>query len=203
MGLWKWLTDNQGNARPKILSTEADAIIRLVIRKSEGGNGGAAHLAGAWWDGGLLPVGGPNPNGLRQRVVSGPTPGGAGVYLKTEPTGPNTRLTKIGSADDFAERYGRNATNPIEVEIPQTRMGPAADDSAYTWTAKRQLRFDEEYVDRLVPWGVKYRDPGPYPKAPVDQAKWEKYRHIFGYGDLPSNFGYHGTPKKPLFGPLE
>jgi hypothetical protein len=110
-----------------------------------------------------------------------------GVYLK-----PHLGKTKIGSTDDFMGRYGSNAREGIEVEIPQTRNGPPAgvDDSAYPWTARAQRRFDEEYVDRITPPSVRYR--GPNGKSPVSQDKWLKYRHIFGYGDLPADFWLGG-----------
>ena len=26
--------------------------------------------------------------------------------------------------------------------------------------------------------------------GPFNQEKWDKYRHVFGYGDLPSDFGH-------------
>ncbi len=133
------------------------------------------------YDVGRVP--GPNPNNLRQRVVTAPTAGEGGVYLK-----PQSGRTKIGSTNDFRGRYGATAPDGIEVEIPLTRTGPAADDSAYRWTARRQRRFDEEYLDRITPPDVRYRDPSN-PKSPVDPAKWEQYRHIFGYGDLPADFG--------------
>ena len=131
-------------------------------------------------------VPGPNPNGLRQRAVDSPTSGEGGVYLK-----PQDGKTKIGSTIDFHDRYGANANNGIEVEIPQTRNGPPAgvDDSLYPWNPRAQRRFDEEYLDRMTPPEVRYRDP-TNPRPPVGQDKWEKYRHIFGYGDLPDDFGY-------------
>jgi RHS repeat-associated protein len=129
-------------------------------------------------------VPGPNPNNLQQRAVTTPTTGEGGVYLK-----PENGRTKVGSTDDFRLRYGAKAKNGIEVEIPQTRKGPAADDSAYQWTERRQRRFDEEYVDRMTPREIRYRDPNNA-KPPVSQQKWEQYRHIFGYGDLSSDFGY-------------
>ncbi len=128
-------------------------------------------------------VPGPNPNGLQMRVVSSPTPGEGGAYLK-----PEGGKTKIGSTGDFKGRYGPNGG--IVIEIPQTRNGPPAgvDDSMYRWTERRQRRFDEEYMDRVTPPEMRYRDPTD-PKDPVRQRKWEKYRHIFGYGDLPPDFG--------------
>jgi hypothetical protein len=130
-------------------------------------------------------VPGPNPNGLRQRTVTSPTPGEGGVYLK-----PQGGRTKIGSTGDFEGRYGANAKPGIEVEIPQTRNGPPAgvDDSAYPWSARAQRRFDEEYIDRITPPDARFRAPNA--RSPVDPDKWDKYRHIFGYGDLPSNFGF-------------
>jgi len=86
-------------------------------------------------------VAGPNPNQLRQRAVSKPTAKEGGVYLK-----PMEGKTKIGSADDFSTRYGKDAIDGIEVEIPQTRFGPppGVDDSSYPWNPKAQRRFDEE-----------------------------------------------------------
>ncbi len=137
---------------------------------------------GANYDPNLVP--GPNPNGLRQRVVTSPTSGEGGVYLK-----PERGRTKIGSTGDFRTRYGPNAPDGIEVEIPQTRTGlPAGvDDSAYPWDARFQRRFDEEYMDRLIPPDARYRAGNA--RSPVDAQKWRDFRHIFGYGDLPTNFG--------------
>ena len=131
-------------------------------------------------------VPGPNPNGLRQRVVESPTAGEGGVYLK-----PHQGKTKIGSTDDFKQRYGENADDGIEVEIPQTRTSPppGVDDSKYPWSGGRQRRFDEEYLDRLTPPDVRYRAPEK-PQSPVSQLKWDLYRSIFGYGDVPSDYGY-------------
>lgn len=130
-------------------------------------------------------VPGPNPNNLRQRAVETPTAGEGGVYLK-----PKKGKTKIGSTGDYRKRYGPDDPNGIEVEIPLTRTGPpdGIDDSDYQWTEERQRRFDEEYVDRTTPKDARYRDPAN-PRSPVSPEKWEKYRHIFGYGDLPADFG--------------
>ncbi|MBX9681170.1 MAG: HINT domain-containing protein [Gemmataceae bacterium] len=130
-------------------------------------------------------VGGPNPNKLRQRVVSTPTAGEGGVYLK-----PHDGKTKVGSAADFRARYGAKAPDGIEVEIRQTRSSKPAgvDDREYPWTPRRQRRFDEEYVDRMTPPDVRYRDPNN-PLPPVSQDKWVRFRHIFGYGDVPASFG--------------
>jgi hypothetical protein len=143
----------------------------------------ALRPGGLHYDPNLVP--GPNPNGLRQRAVTSPTAGEGGVYLR-----PEGGKTKIGSTGDFQERYGPRAPDGIEVEIPQTRQGPPSGvaDSAYPWTARAQRRFDEAYVDRLTPANVRYRAPDN-PKPPVSQENWDLYRHIFGYGDLPSNFG--------------
>ena len=118
--------------------------------------------------------------------MTSPTAGQGGVYLK-----PQAGQTKIGSTSDFQGRYGPNAPDGIEVEIPQTKSGPppGVDDSAYPWSARAQRRFDEEYVDRMTPPSVRYRDPNN-PVSPVSQEKWELYRHIFGYGDLPADFGH-------------
>jgi len=150
-------------------------------RGTFGGVRSANPSRGVDYDAGRLA--GPNPNKLRQRVVSSPTAGEGGVYLK-----PQGGRTKIGSTNDFRGRYGPSAPDGIEVEVPLTRRGPAAEDSAYRWTARRQARFDEEYLDRITPPNVRYRDPSN-PRSPVDPAKWEQYRHIFGYGDLPTDFG--------------
>lgn len=130
-------------------------------------------------------VPGPNPNDLRRRHVDTPTPGQDGVYEK-----PEGGKTKIGSTSDYAKRYAANAPDGIEVEIPRTRSGPPSgvDDSEYRWTPERQRRFDEEYVDRSTPAHARYRD-AHNPKSPVSQEKWDKYRHIFGYGGLPSDYG--------------
>ena len=107
------------------------------------------------------------------------------MYLKRE-----GGKTKTGSTVEFRSRYGAAAEDGIEVEIPQTRTAKPAgvDDSAYPWNPRSQRRFDEEYVDRMQPASARYRDP-VNPISPVAQDKWEKYRHIFGYGDVPGNFG--------------
>jgi RHS repeat-associated protein len=146
-----------------------------------GGPKAAPNSSGVHYD--PNQVAGPNPNGLQQRVVSSPTAGEGGVYLK-----PEAGRTKVGSTGDFRGRYGPNGN--IEVEIPQTRTGPppGVDDSAYPWSARAQRRFDEEYVDRITPPNVRYRDP-LNPRSPVDPNNWTDFRHIFGYGDLPPDFG--------------
>jgi RHS repeat-associated protein len=187
-GLRAYLTDNQGNPRPQLSAEQAGALVDLVTSAPKQAASGSAP---SYWDGGDLPVGGPNPNGLRQRVVDTPTPGEGGVYLKPEETPDGMRWTKVGSTEDFAERYGRSAENAIEVEIRQTvnQKPPGVDDSEYEWTAERQRRFDEEYVDRMTPPEARYRDPDN-PKSPVSTEKWARYRQIFGYGSLPENFGY-------------
>src|SRR5262245_5835403 len=143
-----------------------------------------------WQDGLGIPVGGPNPNGLRMRVVDTPTVGEGGVYLK-----PQGGKTKTGSTGEFRTRYGAAAEDGIEVEIRQTRFekakdarGVPYDDSAYPWSPEYQRRFDEEYVDRMQPAGVRWR--AGRPMSPVSQEKWRLYRHIFGYADVPENFGY-------------
>ena len=104
---------------------------------------------------------------------------------------PEGGRTKTGSTNNYADRYGRNAADGIEVEIPQTRFSKPAgvDDKAYPWSGRAQRRFDEEYVDRMLPPEARYRDP-TNPKPPVDVEKWARYRHIFGYGNLPENFGH-------------
>jgi len=137
---------------------------------------------GVFYDAGR--VAGPNPNNLRQRIVTGPTRGEGGAYLK-----PEAGRTKVGSTGDYYERYGPNGG--IEVEIPQTRTGPTpgVDDSAYPWSARAQRRFDEEYIYRTTPADVRYTAT-PHGKSPVSQSKWDNYRQIFGYGDVPSDYGY-------------
>ena len=136
-----------------------------------------------YYDAGRVP--GPNPNNLGQRVVTWPTRGQGGAYYK-----PQGGKTKAGSATDFYKRYGPNDPEGIQVEVPQTRHGPPPGvDNADYWTPERQRRFDEEYLDRLLPPDVRYRSPRKR-QRPVDQEKWDKYRHVFGYGDLPSDFGH-------------
>ena len=130
-------------------------------RRVSGPSRSASHSV--QYDAGRVP--GPNPNNLRQRAVTTPTAGGGGVYLK-----PQVGRTKIGSTNDFRGRYGANAPDGIEVEIPLTRTHAAAEDSAYRWSARRQRRFDEEYLDRITPSNVRYRDPSN-PKSPVDPEK--------------------------------
>lgn len=85
--------------------------------------------------------------------------------------------TKTGSTVDFYQRY---SGGEIEVEFPQTRSGPAADDAAYRWTPRRQRRFDEHYIDSLLPPEERYRS-AIRPVSPVSADKWERFRHIFGY----------------------
>ncbi|MBX9624136.1 MAG: AbrB/MazE/SpoVT family DNA-binding domain-containing protein [Gemmataceae bacterium] len=135
-----------------------------------------------------LQVPGPNPNNLRMRVVAEPTDG-QGVYLK--PHQGKTKVGSTGGTKTFRTRYNLKDGDKIEVEIDQTRFRKpdGVDDSEYTWSDARQRRFDEEYVDRVTPPGIRYRAKDK-PQPPVSQEKWEKYRHIFGYGDLPPDFGY-------------
>jgi hypothetical protein len=175
--------------RPTWDEAETKKIIDFVTTPRERPRLGASPLE-MWWDGQGVPVGGPNPNGLRMRAVDKPTVGEGGVYLKVE-----GGKTKTGSTGEFRSRYGVAAENGIEVEIPQTRFekakdakGVPYDDSAYPWSPEYQRRFDEEYVDRLQPPSVRWRAMRPV--SPVSQENWEKYRHIFGYGDVPANFGY-------------
>ncbi|MCC6180033.1 MAG: RHS repeat-associated core domain-containing protein, partial [Chloroflexi bacterium] len=123
------------------------------------------------------PVG---PNQLVPRIVAEPTAAEGGVYAFLK-----GGKVKTGSTGDFRRRYG---PRDIELEYPQTRFGPAADDSAYRWTPRRQRRFDEEFLDRMVPPQFRYRSPIK-PNSPVDQWKWDKFRQIFGYGETPSGFG--------------
>ncbi|NLX96620.1 MAG: hypothetical protein GXY83_10625 [Rhodopirellula sp.] len=159
------------------VDTVTDAA-RLADRASDLRKAGNV-APGVVYDAGRVP--GPNPNNLRQRAVVSPTAGEGGVYLK-----PQGGRTKVGSTGDFQGRYGANSPGGIEVEIPQSRFGPAADDSAYRWTPRRQRRFDEEYLYRITPADVRYQAPKPV--SPVDQTKWDEYRRIFGYGDLPADF---------------
>ena len=124
------------------------------------------------------PVG---PNKLMPRIVTEPSAGEGGVYAFLK-----DGKVKTGSTADFRGRYGpRN----IELEYPQTRFGPAADDAAYRWTPRRQRRFDEEFLDRSVAAPLRYRSPIK-PVSPVQQWKWEDFRQIFGYGDTPADFGH-------------
>ena len=83
---------------------------------------------------------------------------------------------KTGSTNDFHKRYGGKN---IGIEYKQTRTVKASDDSSYTWTARRQRRFDEQYLDDLVPEALRYRATNP--KRPVSQEKWDAFKHIFGY----------------------
>jgi RHS repeat-associated protein len=123
------------------------------------------------------------PNNLVSREVNGGTPGEGGVYQF-----PIADKTKTGSTGDYGTRY---SDDRIQREFPQTRFGPpeGVDDSAYPWTDRRQRRFDEEYIDRTVPRDSRYRAPVK-PTRPVDPDKWRLYRDIFGYGDVPEDFGY-------------
>jgi len=121
------------------------------------------------------------PNMLEGRVVNKATKGAGGGYM-FEIKG----KIKVGSATDYHARYGGKN---IVVEFPQTRNMPAAKAAgSYKWTPKRQRRFDEEYLDRLVPKDLRYR--AAKPKRPVQQHLWKKYRHLFGYGDIDEDFGY-------------
>jgi hypothetical protein len=190
VGFTKFLENkNYAQGRPRITDpTQLQEVIQFVtaprLRPTL-----ATPTLEAWHDGLGIPVGGPNPNGLRMRVVDGPTRGEGGVYLK-----PLEGRTKIGSTDDFYGRTmkekGHYITEPIEVEIVRRRNGPAENDSRYPWDPRRQARFDEEYVDRLHSHDVKYRDPGD-PKAAVSFADWVAYRGIFGYGSVSETFGYY------------
>jgi hypothetical protein len=136
----------------------------------------------------LLPA--PNPNALRSVKVSGNPTNGVGVYVKK-----HFKLLKVGSAGGtttFRTRY--TLSNPeggcnIWYELAQTKNAkpPGVDDSEYPWNDKRQRRFDEEYVDRLIPAAMRFRSPRG--DDPVDDAKWKAFKHIFGYGDMPVDFG--------------
>ena len=121
---------------------------------------------------------GVGPNRLVGRDVSTPTKGEGGVY-QFEVDG----KIKTGSTVDYNRRY---SGGKITKEYPQTRFSKpeGVEDSAYRWTPRRQRRFDEELLDRTVPADQRYRAPGN-PKAPVSQDKWQRFRHIFGYGDEP------------------
>jgi RHS repeat-associated protein len=139
-------------------------------------------------------VGGSNPNSLIAYRVGGNPSNREGVYIKL-----HHGKVKVGSAggahDRFNNRYSGkdNGGAEIEIEIPQTRTQAAVDDSSsdYKWSAKRQRRFDEAYIDALVPQEFRYRATSraqPEGVKPVSQENWTKYRHIFGYGSLPENF---------------
>lgn len=113
-----------------------------------------------------------------------------GVYLK--PHDGKTKVGSTGGTNTYRTRYtltNPEGGGPVEVEIPQTRFSKPAgvDDSAYEWSSARQRRFDEEYVDRVTPPSIRYRAPNA--RRPVDPDKRDKYRHIFGYGDVPNDFG--------------
>jgi hypothetical protein len=136
------------------------------------------------------PVPGPNPNNLTARrvdPVEGPTTGGEGVYIK-----PHDGKTKVGSTNDFRYRYDLDPPEgggTIAFEISQTRTGPPSGLSAAEtarWTARRQRRFDEAYVDTLFKRDQLFRADNE--KAPVDPRKWRAQRRTFGYGSLPDNF---------------
>ena len=135
-------------------------------------------------------VPGPNPNNLRMKIVD-PVAGpgkGVGVYIK--PHFGKTKVGMVGESKTFRYRYSNKSPEGgggIEIEISQTRFVKAADDSAYKWTARRQRRFDEEYVDRITPEGAIFRSSTG--DTPVKADKWIKYRHIFGYGDVAEDFG--------------
>lgn len=140
------------------------------------------------------PVPGPNPNRLMiERVGPGGPTEREGVYAK-----PHDGLTKVGKAtgtDTFRSRY--SLSNPeggagIEFEIPMRGTAPPAGLSpqeASYWSAARQARFDEAYVDALFPRDQIYR--APRETAPLSIERWQQYRHIFGYGDLPPSFLDH------------
>jgi hypothetical protein len=110
-----------------------------------------------------------------------------GVY-----TGVKEGKIKTGSTNDFAERYRKYPEGDFQIgtEYPQTVLEKPAgvDDSGYQWSARRQRRFDEEHIDRTIPPELRYRsDKGD---RPVNPEKWNQYRQVFGYGDVPENFGY-------------
>lgn len=133
----------------------------------------------------------PNPNTLTSTKVSGDPSGGVGVYVKKHFG--KLKSGSAGGTTNFRNRY--RLGNPeggcnIWYELPQTRNaapdGLSESDGAY-WTPARQRRFDEEYVDRLIGTALRYRSEKG--DAPVQMVKWRMYRHIFGYGQLPENFG--------------
>jgi hypothetical protein len=136
-------------------------------------------------------VSGPNPNKLIANRVSGKPTNSEGVYIKLHDGKVKTGMA--GGKDPFNRRY--NVTAPeggasIEIEILQTRYTPpqglSSEDTTY-WNPKRQRRFDEEYIDRTIPQDLRYRAENA--KSPVSQKLWDEKRHIFGYHDIPSNFG--------------
>ena len=88
-----------GTRRPLTVAERAEAI-KFVVQPRQRPRLGASPLE-AWWDEQGIPVGGPNPNGLRMRAVNGPSVGDAGVYLKVETLPSGRKVTKIGSADDL------------------------------------------------------------------------------------------------------
>ncbi len=149
-------------------------------------------LQSVHYDTSLIP--GPNPNKLRQRVVTTPTSGQGGVYLK-----PQNGKLKIGSTKDFKGRYGKKEPEPIQIEILQTRdrKPRGVNDQEYPWTPRKQRRFDEEYVDRTIHPDARYRAADE--KGPVRAEKWKKYRHIFGYGNVPEDFNHKGLRRWTSF----
>src|SRR5262249_35062887 len=109
------------------------------------------------------PVPGPNPNNLVAKRVDpaeGPTAGGEGVYIK-----PHEGKIKVGSTDDFRYRYTLDPPEGggiIAFEIRRTKTGPPSGlsaEEAVLWTARRQRRFDEAYVDTLFQRDQLYRAP--------------------------------------------
>jgi hypothetical protein len=147
-----------------------------------------------------------DPNNLKSRIkkVAMPTME-RGVYLKKHEDG----LIKIGSAGGatiwFSNRYLSTAAVgttkhdygcPILYEIVIDPSTPPASASlplggcpaAKGWNARRQRQFDEEYVQRLVPNAQKWKAKKKAQNA-VNPMWWDLCRHLFGYKDVPVNFG--------------
>jgi hypothetical protein len=149
--------------------------------------GGSDWGFSVWAHNQCVDVPGPNPNKLAGETVAAPSKGVGGVY-----TGQKGGKIKTGSTDDFSARYRKFPEGDFKIttEYRQTRFAKpdGVDDSAYRWTARRQRRFDEEYIDRTISPEARYRsDKGD---SPVSPDKWRQFRHIFGYGDVPENFGH-------------
>jgi hypothetical protein len=131
----------------------------------------------------------PNPNHLVSRRINSTAELSAndGVYIKR-----HFGKIKAGKAYNFRERYSLSNPEgdcPIWYELVRTRKsapsGLSATERAY-WTASRQRRFDEAFLDALIPAGDRYtadRETGA-----LDPLRWRTQRKIFGYGSLPDNF---------------
>jgi len=131
----------------------------------------------------------PNPNNLVSKHIASTDQlsNDDGVYVKR-----HFMKTKAGKAFNFRKRYSLSDPEggcPIWYELKRTRDkapdGLCDADSKY-WSASRQRRFDEAFLDALIPAAQRFA--APRETAALDPLRWKTQRHIFGYGTLPDNF---------------